>query len=209
MSPEQAVKLRRMIVVIVDAGRGPAGDWVKTVEGPTGTELVMAAADTAVAASVNAGFTAFNSIMHDWQAELIRWRCGLSPELRKRAQAPENWNCRDLKISVNRVGFEQLGPERSAFLNAVDTRFKLPLEQVDVVIDAGRDALRANPIYQDFLGGVGGRRPIRPNTPRKPESTPVAAIPVEEAPVAGNAGRGLHRRARPGALSAVTASSIR
>ena len=79
MSPEQAVKLRKMIVIIVDAGRGPAGDWVKTVEGPTGTELVMAAADTAVAASVNAGFTAFDRTMRDWQAELIRWRCGLSP----------------------------------------------------------------------------------------------------------------------------------
>ena len=110
-----------------------------------------AVADTAVAASVNAGFTAFDRIMRDWQAQLIRWRCGLSAELRKRAKAPENWNCRDLKISVNRVGFEQLGTERARALNAVDTRFKLPAEQVDFVIDAGRDALRANPIFQDFI----------------------------------------------------------
>ena len=176
LSPEQAVKVRRLIVIVVDAGRGPAGDWVKTVEGPTGTELVMAAADTAVAASVNAGFTAFERTMKDWQSQLVRWRCGLSPELRKRAQAPANWNCRDLRIYVNRVGFEQLGSEREKALNAVDTRFKLPVDQVDTVIQAGHDALRANPIYQSFLRGTGSRGPIRPKLPPKPETTPVASV---------------------------------
>jgi NTE family protein len=184
LSPEQAVRLRRSIVIIVDAGRGPSGDWVKTVEGPGGTDLVMAAADTAVAASVNAGFTAFERMMKDWQAQLVRWRCGLSAEQRKRFGAGENWNCRDLKIYVNRIGFEQLGPERFKVLNAVDTRFKLPTAEVDAVIAAGRDALRANPIYQDFLAGLGARRAPRPAPLRGPESTPVAsapAVPVESA----------------------------
>ena len=181
LSPEQAVKLRRMIIIIVDAGRAPAGNWVQTVEGPTGTELVMAAADTAVAASVNAGYTAFDRTMRDWQAELIRWRCGLTPELRKRAKAPENWNCRDVKIYVNRVGFEQLGAERAKALNAVDTRLKLPAAEVDMVIEAGQDALRANLIYQDFLGQR--RSPIRPNVPRRPQSVPVADAPLQDAPV--------------------------
>jgi NTE family protein len=165
------------------------------VEGPTGTELVMAAADTAVAASVNAGFTAFNAIMHDWQAELIRWRCGLSAELRRRAKAPENWDCRDLKISVNRVGFDQLGPERARYLNAVDTRFKLPADQVDAVIESGHDALRINPIYRDFLSGISSRR--RPNAPRKPsQSTPVAVMPADKAP-AGEAPAMAYTDARP------------
>ena len=180
LSPDQAVRLRRMIMIIVDAGRGPAGDWVNAVEGPSGTELVMAAADTAVAASVNAGFTAFDRTMRDWQAELIRWRCGLSPEQCKRLGAPANWNCGDLRIYVNRVGFEQLGPERAKALNAVDTRFKLPVDEVDTLIQAGRDALRANPIFQSFLAGVGGRRPIRP-APRRPEAVPIAAAPMQEA----------------------------
>jgi hypothetical protein len=74
------------------------------------------------------------------------------------------------------VGFEQLGPERAKTLNAVDTRFKLPADQVDFVIQAGHDALRANPIYQSFLEGAGGRRPIRPRLPPKPEATPVASV---------------------------------
>ena len=178
LSPEQAVRLKRFIVVIVDSGRGPSGDWVKTVEGPTGTELVMAAADTAVAASVNAGFTAFERTMKDWQAQLVRWRCGLSEEQRRRAQAPAGWNCRDLKFFVDRVGFEHLGPDRAKALNAVDTRFQLPAEQVDMVIAAGHDALRGNRIFNDFLASIGGRKGPRPSAPPKPESTPVAQVPA-------------------------------
>jgi NTE family protein len=178
LSPEQAVRLKRFIVVIVDSGRGPSGDWVKTVEGPTGTELVMAAADTAVAASVNAGFTAFERTMKDWQAQLVRWRCGLSEDQRRRLHAPAGWNCHDLKFYVNRVDFEQLGPERAKALNAVDTRFQLPAEQVDMVIAAGHDALRGNRIFNEFLAGIGGRKGPRPSAPPKSESTPVAQVPA-------------------------------
>jgi NTE family protein len=81
-----------------------------------------------------------------------------------------------VKIYVNRVGFEQLGDERAKALNAVDTRFKLPADQVDAVIEAGHDALRANPIFQAFLGSAGGRKPMRPKLPPKPGATPVASV---------------------------------
>jgi NTE family protein len=177
LSPQQAVQLRRSIIIIVDAGRAPSGDWVQTVEGPSGTELIMAAADTAVAASVNAGFTAFERTMVDWQRQLIGWRCGLTPEQRRKYGAGPNWNCRDIKFYVNRIAFDQLGPERAKALNAVDTRFKLPTEQVDMVIEAGRDALRANPVFRDFLASVGGARTPRPSPPPPSESTPVAELP--------------------------------
>jgi NTE family protein len=65
LSPEQAVRLKRSIVILVDSGRAPSGDWVQKVEGPSGTELIMAAADTAVQASVRASYTAFERIMSD------------------------------------------------------------------------------------------------------------------------------------------------
>jgi NTE family protein len=154
---------------------------VQTVDGPTGSELIMAAADTAGQASVNASYTAFQSIMGDWQRQLSAWRCGLSPELRKRYGAPANWNCHDLKLVVTRVGFDQLGPERAKVLNAVDTRLHLPANQVDAVIAAGRDALGVNPGYVEFLKSVGGRsrQPVpMPQEPLTPaESAPVALFP--------------------------------
>jgi NTE family protein len=172
------VRLKRSIVILVDSGRAPSGDWVQKVEGPSGPELIMAAADTAVQASVRASYTAFERTMSDWQRQLVSWRCGLSPEQRKRYGAPPNWNCSDLKLFVNRVGFDQLGAERAKALNAVDTRLKLPTDQVDAVIAAGRDSLRINPTFRDFLRGIGGRPMPPPLVPQEPEeATPVAVAP--------------------------------
>jgi NTE family protein len=157
LSQREAVKLRRVLFVVVDAGRGPAGDWVQTVQGPDGAALVMAAADTAIDASVRAGFTAFEATMADWENALIRWRCGLPAAARTRLGAPANWNCRNLKFRVSRVGFDQFDQARAAQLNAVPTRFKLPPEQVDMVIAAGAEALRNDSAYRAFLSDLGGR----------------------------------------------------
>ena len=171
LSPEQAVRLRRMIVVLVDAGRAPAGDWAQTVDGPSGMDLINAASDTALQASVRASYTAFERVLADWQRQITAWRCGLAEEQRKRYGASANWNCRDIKLSVTRIAFDQLGPERAKVLNAVDTRLKLPTNEVDTVIAGGREALRANPAYRDFLKGI-----VAPGAPvpAEPASTPVA-----------------------------------
>jgi NTE family protein len=169
-------------VILADAGRAPSGDWSQTVEGPGGMDLVNAASDTAVQASVRASYTAFERVMSDWQRQIVAWRCGLSDVQRKRFGAPANWNCRDIKLMVSRVAFEQLGPERAKVLNAVDTRLKLPTEQVDAVVLAGHDALRANPTFREFLKGIAApnaRPEVEPPAePAEPPSTPVAeALP--------------------------------
>jgi NTE family protein len=151
LTPRQGVRLRRVLMLVVDAGRGPSGNWTQQVEGPSGPELVVAAADTAIDASVRASYTAFDQTMTEWQAALVRWRCGLSATERQRLSAPANWNCRDVKFFVTRVGFETLGSERATALDAVKTSFRLPPETVDTLIAAGRDALRANTTFTTFL----------------------------------------------------------
>jgi NTE family protein len=183
LSAERAVRLRRAIVILVDAGRAPSGNWVQTVDGPSGMDLVNAASDTALSASVRASYTAFQAILSDYQRQLVSWRCSLSPELRKRYGAGPNWSCQDIKLILTRVAFEQLGPARAKTLNAVDTRFKLPVDQVDAVIAAGRDALSANPQYREFLRGLGARpsqqpMPEAPPLPSEPPPTPVATAPT-------------------------------
>ncbi|EAQ34657.1 patatin [Nitrobacter sp. Nb-311A] len=152
LSPEQAVKIRRGLFVVVDAKTGVSGNWINTIEGPSGADLVKAAASTAIDASVGAGYTAFERTMGDWQAGLVRWRCGLSAAERVRYGARPGWNCRDLKFFVGRVGFDQLDPARAARLKTVPTRFHLPPQQVDEVIAAGRDALRASSAFRAFAG---------------------------------------------------------
>jgi NTE family protein len=178
LSAREGVKLRRVMFMVVDSGRQPSGDWSKTVAGPSGVELIMATADTATGSSAAQSYTAFNEMMNDWQAKLINWRCRLSATERARLGAGPGWNCRDVKFYVSRVGFEQLGEERAAQLDRVETRFKLPADQVDMVIQAGRDALNANPKYRAFVRSLGGQ--IAPDAPAAPRR-PAQGVPVADA----------------------------
>jgi NTE family protein len=104
--------------------------------------------------------------MNEWQRELINWRCKLSPAERSRLGASAAWDCRDVKIFVGRVAFDQLGPQRAAALNAVETAFKLPPDQVDTLIAAGHDALRGSTVFNSFLNSIG---------PARPRSRPIAS----------------------------------
>ncbi|MCK7475602.1 MAG: patatin-like phospholipase family protein [Rhodopseudomonas palustris] len=63
LSPTQAVKLRRVMFLVVDAKIGISGNWVNTIEGPSGVELIKAAVDTTMDASVGASYTAFDRTM--------------------------------------------------------------------------------------------------------------------------------------------------
>jgi len=154
MSPLQAVRLRRAVLMVVDAKNGLSGNWINTVEGPSGVDLIKAAVDTTIDASVGSSYTAFDRTMKDWQASLIRWRCGLSAADRARYGAKPGWRCNDLQFFVGRLGFDQLEPARAAALEAVPTRFHLPQAQVDEVIAAGRDTLRASPVFRAFASGI-------------------------------------------------------
>jgi NTE family protein len=151
LTPERAARIRRVLFLVVDGGRGPSGDWAKTAAGPSGPEIVLAAADTAIDSSMRASFTAFDRTMSEWRDSLVRWRCGLSAAERARHGAGAGSDCRALKFFVGRVNFDQLGGERRAALNAIPTRFTLSAKEVETVIAAGRDALRANPTFQAFL----------------------------------------------------------
>jgi NTE family protein len=154
LTPQQAVRIRRFLFLVIDGGRGPSGDWGHTLEGPTGQDLLMAAADTAIDSSVRSSFTAFDRTMSEWRDALVRWRCGLSAAERRRYGLNEGWSCNDLKFFVGRINFDGLGNERASELNAVPTRFKLPAETVDMVIEAGHQALHANPTFKGFLSSL-------------------------------------------------------
>lgn len=154
MTERQAVKVRRIMFLVVDAGRGVSGDFAQRLEGPTGVELVAAAADTAIDASVRSSYAAFSTLVNDWAGKIRRWRCGLSATERARLGVGKNWRCGDISLFIERVSFDQLGPARAGILNAIPTRFSLPADQIDLLIDSGADALRQNGSYQAFRRGL-------------------------------------------------------
>jgi NTE family protein len=159
LEPEEGVKIRRMLFLVVDSGRAPAGSWVKTVQGPTGVDLITASSDTATGSGAVGSYSAFHEIMEDWQNKLIAWRCKLSAADRRRYGAPQNWNCKDVQFFVGRLAFEQLGPQRAAQLNVVETNFHLPPDQVELVVSAGRDALKNSSVFRSFLMSLAGPPP--------------------------------------------------
>jgi NTE family protein len=184
MSPQGAVKVRRMLFLIVDAGTAPAGDWVNKLQGPSGMDLIMAAADTTTGAVAALSYTAFEETMGEWQEDLIRWRCRLSEGERRRLGARPNWNCRDVKIHVGRLSFDQFPPDRARALNAVETRFRLPADQVDMLIAAGRDAVQQSKAFRAFFAAmpVRGARPA-PGPRRTPPAIQPPPAPAPAPPV--------------------------
>ena len=134
LTPDKAVQLRRLIFVVVNAGQAPAGNWVRTVEGPAGAELLNAVTDTAMNSAVRSGFDAFRLSIREWQEAIRKWRCSLPAAEARRLGAPRDWRCSAIGFEVAEVGFDQLDPLRAAKLSSIPTRFKLATEDVDVLI---------------------------------------------------------------------------
>ncbi len=153
LRPREAINLRRLLFLVVDAGRGPEGKWAQTLEGPSGAQLISAVVDAAIDANTQTSYTAFQATMQNWHDKLVRWRCGLKPAqvARLRGGRRGRWNCRDLKIIVGRIAFNQLDAARAKQLNAIPTSFSLPVQTIDALTQAAADALRFNPAYKQFL----------------------------------------------------------
>ena len=189
LAPQEAVKLRRFLFLVVDSGRDPSGKWAQTIPGPSGVDLIMATSDTATESGAIGSYSAFDATMNDWRGQLVRWRCGLSEADRRKFGAPPGWNCNDLQFFIGRISFDDLGPERRAALNQVETRLRLPPDQVEMLITAGHDALSVNAKFRAFLTSLGRsplqRPPVAPQPPRAPPpppgGAPVSALPRTEA----------------------------
>jgi hypothetical protein len=164
LTAQQAVKIRRVLFLVVDAGRGPSGEWTQSLEGPTALEIVRAAADTAIDSSARSSFTAFDQTMIKWRDVLVRWRCSLRLAERQIYGVAVGSDCHDLRFFVGRINFEQLGVQRAVELNSIPTRFTLSQQQVEKLIMAGQDALRGNAMFHAFLSSINRRLEAGPSS---------------------------------------------
>ena len=141
LPPDKAVKLRRLVFVIVNAGQGPSGDWSHTIEGPSGADLLGAVTTTAIDSAVRSGFDAFRLSVRDWEEATRKWRCRLSPAEARRLGASVDWRCSNIRFEINEVAFARFAPERAARLSAIPTRFRLAPDDIDLLIKSGREAV--------------------------------------------------------------------
>jgi hypothetical protein len=97
-----------------------AGNWANRLEGPNGVELVSAAADTAIDASVRSSFTAFSGLISEWTGLVRHWRCGLSEADRARLALPAAWKQFYNHTPVDGTLEQKSRVRRQKFLRAID-----------------------------------------------------------------------------------------
>ncbi len=151
ISENDAATMRRLLFVVVDAGQGPSSDWAHEVSGPSAIDIASGAVDTAIESTMRMSYSSFLPMMRDWERDIVTYRCSL-PDERKaalRALNPE-WRCEDVKFAVTQISFADMPEDQEAVLNAIPTRLKLPTEQIDQLIQAGRQAVARDKVVKRF-----------------------------------------------------------
>lgn len=148
---DDAVRMHRLMFIVVDAGQGPNSDWTRDVAGPSGIDIATGAVDTAIESTMRMSYSSFAPMVRIWEQDLVAYRCSLSEERKVALQAINaGWRCEDVHFSVTQISFEDLPEQEAQVLNAIPTRLKLPAAQVDLLISAAIDALRRNPEIRRF-----------------------------------------------------------
>lgn len=149
LSPRQAVRMHNFLFVVTDAGRYVAPEWGESQTPPHIGKILAAASQTAISSATRSGFDAVDLALEQWQEKLVRYRCSLSrDQVRKLRGTLAGWNCRGVTVTTEHVSFRDADPGIFARLNKIQTRLKLPRAEVDLVIEAGRQAIRNNPNIQ-------------------------------------------------------------
>ncbi|MDN5788095.1 patatin-like phospholipase family protein [Pseudorhodobacter sp.] len=158
MTAAEAVRLKRLLFLVADAGVQHDYSWTQTAKGPGGPGLGAAVANAAISSATRSGYDAMRGEMKRWQEDLIEWRCALpAHEVRRlRGAAPGAWDCADVKLFVGMANFDGVDPAMHKALNKVPTRLRLKPEEVDLVIEAGRIATRNAPEFNGFVQSLAG-----------------------------------------------------
>lgn len=157
LTAEEAVRLRRMLFLVANAGVEQDYDWTQRVAGPGGVNLAMSIAGSAMSAASRSGYDSMRGELRLWEMELIEWRCALPlDEVRRLRGTVAGWDCKDVKLFVGEASFASLAKDMRDAVNQVPTRLKLDTAQVDAVISAGRMATRLTPEFNGFLASVAG-----------------------------------------------------
>lgn len=152
MTERDAVKVRRMLFIVVDASRAPGGDWALSEIGPGGVDLAVVATDVATNAAARFAADGFGTMVREWRESLVRFRCALTDEQVVHLGGPsKGWNCDDVKFYLAFLTVDRLEPEYRDKLNAIPTRLTLTPQQVDDSIEAGRRGALALRRLQQYI----------------------------------------------------------
>jgi NTE family protein len=157
LSAAEAVRLKRLLFLVADAGVQSEHDWTQKIPGPGGVKLGMAIAQASLAAATRSGYDAMRGELRRWHEELIDWRCALSQaEVRRLRGSLAGWDCADVKLFVGQANFDGVDPAMREELDRIPTRLRLKTEEVDLAIAAGIAATRASSEFNGFVAALSG-----------------------------------------------------
>jgi NTE family protein len=138
LTAREAVAVRRLLLIMVDASQGPGGDWILSEEGPTGLQNALAATDAAIDSASRAAADSFSAMLQEWQQSVIKYRCSLTSEEVQRLGGLGPWSCADVKFSLARISVDTLPSALRDRIGTIPTRLTLPAEDLDAAIQAAR-----------------------------------------------------------------------
>jgi NTE family protein len=152
MTERDAAKIRRMLFIVVDASRGPQGDWTRLEEGPPGVDMALNASDAATDSSARLAAEIFGRMVTEWQGSVIRFRCGLKPaDVVRLRGTTDAWSCADVKFSLAYLAIDRLAPEYRQRIEETGTPLTLSPEQIDAAIEGARNGTLALPRLREFV----------------------------------------------------------
>jgi NTE family protein len=153
MTERDAVRIRRLLMIVVDASRQPSGDWTLQEAGPGGVELALSATDAAMDAAANQAADALIGMLREWQESVIAFRCSLAPADVARLGGPADWNCKDVKFSLAYLSADELDSPWRERIEVIPTRLTLDAAQVDATIEGARAGTFAIRAVREYIRG--------------------------------------------------------
>lgn len=144
-SREDAVRMRSLAFIVINAEKPDVAEWPLQARGPNGPEGVGALLDLSIDASKRMALEAFAAKLEDWERSVTAFRCGLSADEAQALGAGEGWRCDDLSMTLDVISFHDLGEDEGGALGDMATAVSLPASQIDALIAGGRRAIRENP----------------------------------------------------------------
>lgn len=149
-SPRDAVRIKRLTFLVINAEMSAAGDWALKAAGPNGPTMIEAALGAAVNAPKRAAADAFALTLARWEQDLVEYRCSLSAEEAARLGAGPGWDCRDVTFRMDVISFADLSKAQFEKLGAAPTLVSLPKELIDDLIAGGREAIAINAMVREL-----------------------------------------------------------
>jgi NTE family protein len=151
MSARDAVRIRRLLVIVADASRGPGGDWIDREDGPGGFDLALSATDAAVDSAARLAADEFDTMIGEWERSVASFRCALSPDEAARLGAPARWDCRDVKFTIDHLAIRELPSPYRERIDTIPTRLTLERTQIDDTIEGARQGTLALRGLRNYL----------------------------------------------------------